>query len=302
MTGFLASYWYFKKYDWTDFPGPLIIDSGAFSAFTTGAVIDLPEYARYVKRVMQETPEGFSWAVNLDVIGDSEGSYRQWRELRDEHGVDTVPVIHHGSNPQLEIDRYLAHGLPRLAFGGLVGGGQKNLPWAAACLKYVASIAPEVLTHGLGVVEGSMSGRLPWDTTDSSASTAAVRFGAIRLLAPGTQGGLKSLDLRTMVRPSRGDAALMRSFGITPSDIRGALSLPTRERNILLVRLSWRSVVREELHENRRRAATRARTGLETPRDVTRFVVQGSSGFAPFIQDEMNNPRELPAYGPGVVR
>jgi hypothetical protein len=300
VTGFLASYYYFARYDFRGHPGPLIIDSGAFSAFTLGDTIDIRDYARFVTEVRAVAP-GFTFAINLDVIGDSAASYLQWKRLKVEYGVETVPVVHHGALPS-DADRYVAEGATRLCLGGLVGGGQKNLPWTAAMLRHLARAHPEVLVHGLGVVEGSVSSRLPWYTTDSSASTSAARFAHLRLVAPGGRGGFVSLDLNSRTRPTRHEAELIRSYGVNPGDLRSREGLTSLERNRILTRLAYRTVVREEELENRRRAAARARTGSEYPRDVTRFVVQGSTSLAPIIRDEMEHPYLQPTTGPGVLR
>src|SRR5690606_28334701 len=62
MTGFLASYYYFRGYDFRGHPGPLIIDSGAFSAFTLGDTIDIRDYARFVTEVRAVAP-GLLFAI-----------------------------------------------------------------------------------------------------------------------------------------------------------------------------------------------------------------------------------------------
>jgi len=302
VTGFLASYYYFKGYDFRGHPGPLIIDSGAFSAYTLGVSIDIRDYARFVTEVEAIAP-GFLFAINLDVIGDAEASYLQWRRLAIEYGVATVPVVHqNGEAPQAQIDRYLEDGATRLCFGGLVGQRSKSLPWVAHGLKYLREVSPDTLVHGLGVVEGTRASRLPWDSTDSAAGTAATRFAHLRLVAPGGRGGFVSLDLNSSTRPSRHEAELIRSYGIDPADLRSREGLTPLERNRALTRLAYRTVVREEEVENRRRAALRARTGSEYPRDVTRFVVQGSTSLAPVVREEMEHPYVPPRTGPGVLR
>jgi hypothetical protein len=298
MTGFLASFFYFKQYPFEGHPGPLILDSGAFSAYTLGKSIDLDEYGDWAGRVSVVAP-GFAWALNLDVIGNAEASFDQWCLLQSGYAIDFVPVIHHGGDFKKEIDRYLEHGVTRLAFGGMVGGGQRNLPWAAACLKYLEVNAPDVLTHGLGVVEGSVSSRLPWDSTDSSAGTAANRFGSLALVAPGGRGGFTKLDVRSGIRPTRHESELIRSYGVDPATLRDS---DGPARNAALARLAWRTVVREEQIENRRRAATRARLQVERPRPVIRYVVNGNLLLSAHIRDEMEHPYTEPRQGPGVLR
>ncbi len=61
----------------------LIGDSGAFSALTQGASVDIGAYADWVNRWR----EHLLWVASLDVIGDPVGSMRNWRKLRERWAV-----------------------------------------------------------------------------------------------------------------------------------------------------------------------------------------------------------------------
>src|SRR5687768_14316166 len=73
----------------------LIADSGAYSAFTQGSKIILGEYAAWLRRWQPH----LHWAAALDVFGEPEISLNNFRTLRDQHGLATIPTVHIGTDP-----------------------------------------------------------------------------------------------------------------------------------------------------------------------------------------------------------
>ena len=73
----------------------LVVDSGAYSAFTMGKEINLKEYIEFVKT----NEKSISHVVNLDVINPEDpnvaaaAGWKNFLEMRDA-GVSTVPVFH----------------------------------------------------------------------------------------------------------------------------------------------------------------------------------------------------------------
>lgn len=175
-TGALASFWYYGKYDFGNLPAdvPLILDSGAFSAYTLGAEIKLADYAAWARDLAGR----YDFAFNLDVLAEPEASLANWHALRD-MGVDTTPVIHFGSHPDAELPAYLAEGVDRVALGGLASGGAtpQAKAWTAHVMRWLRDNAPHVATHGLGIHLRSSMARFPWTTTDSAAWTGPWRYG-----------------------------------------------------------------------------------------------------------------------------
>lgn len=69
------------------------LDSGAFSAFNSGAEIDIRRYETFIK----DHSGLFSCYANLDVIGDPDGTADNQTYLEDV-GLTPLPVFHYGSD------------------------------------------------------------------------------------------------------------------------------------------------------------------------------------------------------------
>lgn len=147
-----------------------MIDSGAFTAHSSGIKIELAAFADWVleqKRLDPMVTEVFT----LDVIG---GDWRDTRRNTEElwkRGVEAMPVYHVGE--PTDVLRGYARDYPKVALGGAVGYGKK-IEWAALCFR---EVWPKRL-HGLGFGPGALE-RLPFHTIDhSSWSVSAHRHGS----------------------------------------------------------------------------------------------------------------------------
>lgn len=185
---FLVSYHYMRGPSLPEFLdkhfGPeratldLFIDSGAFSAMTQGAQLDVHEYGRYLR----DSHQLVSVVANLDVIGSdrasAEATWRNWRTLRDTYGVPALPVVHVGE-PFEFFDRYLEAGQDYIAIGGLVGKSwPKVLPWVVQAFRHVGANA---VFHGFGLTSERPVADLPWYSVDSTSWIGAVRYGRLML-------------------------------------------------------------------------------------------------------------------------
>lgn len=211
-TGVLASFWYYRRADLTLLPHdvPLILDSGAYSAFTSGGQVKLDEYAQWLEAI----PRPYDFAFNLDVIGDSEASYRQWQQLR-EAGHTTVPVVHYGDRTPV-LDRYLREGAQRVALSGaaIPTLASKVEKWQAYMWRHIRDTEVNVPVHGLGVHMINRLAKFPWDSTDSSAFSMAWRFGRATLWT-GRKWVRVDLDGHQMYRYG----AVCRRYGFEPEQV-----------------------------------------------------------------------------------
>lgn len=95
-------------------PGPrrLMLDSGAFTAWSVGREIHLREYAAYIRS------SGHAWdeIVGLDKVGDPELTIRNWQTLQQAVGRTVLPVHHIG-----EDFAYLSRMVEMVGPGGRVG-------------------------------------------------------------------------------------------------------------------------------------------------------------------------------------
>lgn len=116
----LETYLYFKNKDyqvWHKDKGllgkDLFLDSGAFSAFTKGKVINIDEYIGFIKK----NEKVITTYAGLDVIGDSEAT-RKNVEYMESKGLHPLPTFHHGSDYE-ELERMVKK-YNYIALGGLV--------------------------------------------------------------------------------------------------------------------------------------------------------------------------------------
>jgi hypothetical protein len=105
----------------------IIIDSGAFSAFTKGTPVELTDYLRWLG-ALPFTP---AWYFTLDVIGDPDATRRNTAQMR-AAGFDPVPIFTRGAPPD-DLEAMYDAGAWLVGFGGIA----VNKWGRAAYLRYV---------------------------------------------------------------------------------------------------------------------------------------------------------------------
>lgn len=160
----------------------IFLDSGAFSAYTLGAEIDLPGYCEYILRNIDilRKDEGILMASVLDGIGDAQKTYEN--QLRMESlGVRPLPCFHAG-----EDERYLewyVKNYDYITLGGMVGTSTKQLcVWLDRMFEnYLTdgSGRPRIKVHGFGITSIPIMERYPWWSCDSSSWIQSAAFGSV---------------------------------------------------------------------------------------------------------------------------
>lgn len=179
----LISYHYFQENDIADMASwglRLVGDSGAFSAASQGAQIDQDHFYEWAGR----WKNALLWTASLDVIGDEEASWRNWRSAPNHLGL--VPTIHYGADPKI-LDRYAEAGVDLVGLGGMVphkSEPQRLLRWCLKVMRYARDHHPEMRFHGWGVTHPELVMNLPWWSVDSSGYSSAFRFGNMTLVDP----------------------------------------------------------------------------------------------------------------------
>jgi hypothetical protein len=244
----LVSYHYFKSYDLNRFAGLRVIgDSGAFSAKSQGAEITTAALAGWAKKWRHR----LCWVAALDVIGDAEGTRRNWHELVDDHGIPGVPTIHFGCDPSL-MDYYVAQGVDFIGLGGLVGKpSPAQMRWLVRVFRYARDHHPDLRFHGWGVTNAEAL-NLPFFSVDSSGWGGGYRYGHLQLRDPRTNT-VYNLDLDGRTTYDKDVATLLsREYGVSPSQV--ATSGP--HNRLLMVRLSAlsASVLEQQFRRRHRRS------------------------------------------------
>lgn len=160
----------------------VFLDSGAFSAHTLGATIDVRAYCRYIQqnKDVVRVEDSTLLASVLDGIGDP---LKTWENqvAMEKAGVVPLPCFHYGEDERY-LEWYVAH-YPYITLGGMVPISTPDLflwldrIWA----KYLTSGSgtPKCKVHGFGVTSISIMERYPWFSCDSSSWIQTAAFGSV---------------------------------------------------------------------------------------------------------------------------
>lgn len=202
------------------------LDSGAFSAYSLGATIDIGRYCDYCL----QNADVFNYASVLDVIdfNDSarsiKGTYQNLLEM-ERRGVKALPCFHYGE-PEEVLEHYVAN-YEYITLGGMVPISTKQLMiWLDRIWpKYMCNPdgTPKIKVHGFGLTSLPLMMRYPWYSVDSSTWVQWGSNGMILIPRSGKQinisarsGSRKMQDqhFETVV-PQQRDiiAAEIESFG-----------------------------------------------------------------------------------------
>lgn len=176
-------------------PEKLMLDSGAFTAWTTGKEVDIHAYAEWCHH--EQAQGGNVRAVNLDVIPGEMGrtstateraagmkqSLKNADFLRSQ-GIEVVEVFH-----QDEPSAFLTELLDRLPLNGVLGISPRNdvpvsakMDWQRKTLAFIINAVggPHNMprTHGLAVTSRRMLETFPYYSVDSSTWMSAFRYGS----------------------------------------------------------------------------------------------------------------------------
>lgn len=163
----LIAYPYLRKFAqdcqrWS--PARIMLDSGAFSAWQSGASIDLDALVRASKKPI------WSESVSLDVIGSWQGSMQNAVAMR-ALGSPAMPVFHVGDPWEL-LDFYCKH-WPKVGLGGMVGRDRIEIQrW----LEQIFARKWPHRFHGFGKTDEPITMAFPFHSCDSTSWTVPVSF------------------------------------------------------------------------------------------------------------------------------
>jgi len=185
----------------------LLIDSGAFSAWTLGEEISLDSYMRFIRSLPS------TWDVSciqLDVVGDPVKTKENWLRMLDA-GIDALPVFTRGGSFEV-LDEYYAQS-PLVMFGGIVQGkGNKNY------IRHFMENNRGRPVHWLGFSDHNFMKHYRPFSVDSSTVTSAQRFGDFMYYAGA--GKVKKLEKQHFVtEPPREFIQSCLRVGLTRKEI-----------------------------------------------------------------------------------
>ena len=156
----------------------LMIDSGAFTAWTTGKPINLADYAAFLR----EWQGCYDYAITLDVIGDAKATARNLRKLHD-MGFPVLPV--YTANAPLSELRSLAKDHKYICYGGLVQATKHpnlQVPAIKVVIDEAAKYGAKI--HTLGQTKREMLYRCQPYSCDSSWVSQSARYNTTPLYVP----------------------------------------------------------------------------------------------------------------------
>lgn len=217
----LLSYAFFRNTDLAELVGELgalyggpveiFADSGAFSVATTGATVNLKDYAAW----LQEWSLVITTAATLDVIGDADATHRNTEALLSA-GLAVLPTFHVGT-PWPVLER-LCKAYPYLALGGMVAHTKypdEVMRWLIRCFRVGAEHG--AVFHGFGQIRVKTVASLPFYSIDSSAWGEGSRYGKIAVW----DAGRVRMPIIQSGRPeqARRYACLLKSHGADPAAV-----------------------------------------------------------------------------------
>jgi hypothetical protein len=154
----------------------IFLDSGAFSAFTKKAEINMDEYIAFIKRFKKQ----IHIYSNLDVIGNPEATWKN-QIIMEKAGLKPLPVFHYGSN--IKWLKRIVSKYDYMAIGAVaLVSSRKMVPWLDHIFKnYLCddSGMPVVKVHGFAITSPMILFRYPWYSTDSSSWNYLGKLGKI---------------------------------------------------------------------------------------------------------------------------
>lgn len=137
----------------------------------------LDEYARFIHKFGGI----LDWYINVDIIFNPEMSWEVQKYLENEHGLNPIPVIHHGT-PLHWLEKYLDAGYELLGFGGLGRqvAWQKYSDWGDQAWSLVCpkpDRLPKVKIHGFAMTSFNLMRRYPWWSVDSASWAKLAAYG-----------------------------------------------------------------------------------------------------------------------------
>jgi len=162
----------------------VMMDSGAFTAFNKGQVIDVDDFIRWMKELEKECPK-VRWKAGLDDLKEWQISIKN-QEKTDAAGLKLFPTFHRFDPPHVH-DWIIDRKYELYAFGGLVQdaltASDAIAAWLDGCYEKICDSEgrPTQQVHLFGVSNIELINRYPCYSSDSASALFTGSFGCIHI-------------------------------------------------------------------------------------------------------------------------
>jgi len=160
----------------------IFLDSGAFSAKHSGAVVDVKDYCLFIKKYEDIflIDDGIPVIAGLDVIDSAEETYHNVKYMESQ-GVRCLPTYHIHEDEKV-LEWYVAN-YDYIAIGGVasVSSKQATIWMDRLWERYLTDGAGrrKVKVHGFATTSVPIMRRYPWWSVDSSTWVQIASYGGI---------------------------------------------------------------------------------------------------------------------------
>jgi hypothetical protein len=185
-----------------------LLDSGAFTAWKAGKVLQLDDYCRFVESLPVRPWRYFS----LDVIGNPHATLKNYEAML-ARGFNPVPVFTRGEDPSVLEEYFRTSEV--VGLGGVAKADQSAYAWARWAMQKVAGRK----VHILGFTSMDWVKFLRPYSVDSSSWNGFGRYGGVDVYMG--HGKFTKIDRKTAAKKLKEPAlvAALRRLGVEPTDL-----------------------------------------------------------------------------------
>jgi hypothetical protein len=184
----------------------LILDSGAFSAWKSGSIVDIKKYCQFITKIKNSYSFLEFNPVNLDKIPSSPGvpatpemvsesalvGIDNALTIKEHSGVDPIEVYHQGEHMDF------LYKMAERRENAYIGVSPANDVSAGRRAQWLDQVFGEiekrygwtVRTHGFGVTSFKLMRNYPWYSVDSATFSFMAGYGMVQLFDPQKPGML----------------------------------------------------------------------------------------------------------------
>lgn len=139
----------------------IIIDSGAYSVATSGAIVSRCECCEYFKKNYRH----YDYCINFDVIGNAEETLKNQKRMEEE-GLNPLPVFHFYKEGKFKYLEYYSKRYDLVCLGGIASlQSNVSLEWFEKCFRILKK--DKTKAHALGIGSPVILKKFDWFSSDT---------------------------------------------------------------------------------------------------------------------------------------